>query len=175
MFTRERGPLESTDFSISRFLVPWLSGYEGVSIFMDCDMLCLDDIVPLVDVDTAVSVVQHDYTPKDATKFLGQPQTAYPRKNWSSLMVFDNARCTALMPEYVNTASGLDLHRFVWLDDGRIGALDPAWNHLVGEYPHRGDAKLVHYTNGGPWFKATENCDYAAEWRAELQHMLDAG
>ncbi len=183
---RLRGPLDSTDFSITRFLVPYLSGYEGVSIFMDCDMLCRVDITDLPEQaagivpgmwhllsspSESVWVVQHDYTPKDTTKFMGQPQTAYPRKNWSSMIVFDNVYCTTLTPDYVNTASGLDLHRFAWLQDDQIGSLSRDWNHLVGEYEPNANAKIIHWTNGGPWFKQTVDAEYADEWFAEYADL----
>lgn len=177
---RPRGPLDSTDFSVTRFLVPALSGYQGRSIFMDCDMLCLGDVAELVDhvaraPRRAVHVVQHDYVPKSDRKFLGQRQTAYPRKNWSSVMVFENSFCRALTPEYVNSATGLDLHRFAWCPDAMIGDLPKAWNHLVGEYPPSADAQLLHYTRGGPWFRETEACDHAAEWFAEYADLRGHG
>lgn len=175
-YTRERGPTESTEFSMTRFLVPWLSGYEGWSLFLDCDMLCRVDIAALAaeaqrQPDKAVLVCQHDYVPHTERKFLGQVQTKYARKNWSSLMLFNNARCRALTPDYVNTATGLDLHRYAWLDDASIGALPLEWNWLVGEYPHRDDARIVHFTLGGPYFDDYRECDYAAEWFAEFDSM----
>ena len=174
-FVRERGPLESTDFSISRFLVPYLSGYIGYSVFMDCDMLCLDDIHNLwrdTDFeDRAIWVAQHDYTPKEGKKMLGQVQTAYPRKNWSSVMMFNNTECRALTPEYVSVASGLELHRFQWLKDSEIGVLPLEWNWLVGEYPPNPQARMLHYTLGGPWWPGYRNCDHAVEWYEEYRDM----
>lgn len=176
LYTRARGPTESTEFSLTRFLVPALSGYSGWSVFMDCDMLCRTDLVELqthIDQqrDKAVLVCQHDYVPKTQRKFLDQVQTKYPRKNWSSVMIFNNERCKALTPEYVNMAPGLDLHRFKWLDDAQIGALPLEWNWLVGEYDYRPDAKIVHYTLGGPYFEEYRDCGYADEWRAEFESM----
>lgn len=183
MYTRPRGPLESTDFSMTRFLVPALSNYEGYSIFMDCDMLCQVDIADIWmelarhfnadgTVNKAVLCCQHDYTPGSGVKFLNQVQTAYPRKNWSSFMVLNNNLCRALTPEYVNTASGLDLHRFNWTTDDKIGSLPLTWNHLVGDYVPNPNAKILHYTLGGPWFEGSRNCDHADLWQAELQRML---
>ena len=126
--------------------------------------------------DKAVLVCQHDYVPKTQRKFLGQVQTKYPRKNWSSLMLFNNARCRALTPDYVNQASGLELHQFKWLDsDDLIGALPDAWNHLVGYNPPRDDAALVHFTLGGPYFPQYKDCEYAKAWFAERDAMLHAG
>ena len=180
LYRRPRGPTESTEFSLTRFLVPALSAFQGWSIFMDCDMLCRVDIAGLAaeierQPDKAVLVCQHDYVPRTERKFLGQVQTKYPRKNWSSLMVFNNERCRALSPEYVNSASGLELHRFAWLDDRLIGALALQWNWLVGEYSHDPAARIAHYTLGGPWFDGYRDCDYADEWFAELESMKSAG
>ena len=169
IYTRGRGPTESTEFSLTRFLVPYLSNYEGLSLFLDCDMLCQCDIAelllyPLADPGKAVYVCQHQYTPKHQTKFLGQVQTAYPRKNWSSLMLFDNARCRALTPDYVNTATGLELHRLQWAPDGLVGSLPIDFNHLVGEYMPNAAARILHWTLGGPWFRDYHQADHAGLW-----------
>ena len=176
ILTRERHPLQSTDFSFSRFLTPFLSGFAGWSIFMDCDMLVLDDISRLYslrDERYAVMVVKHDHVPRESRKFFGQPQTPYGKKNWSSVVLFNNAKCGALTPDYVNTASGLDLHQFKWLsDDELIGEIPSRWNHLVGYHPPRGDAALVHYTLGGPYFDEFRDCEYAEQWRREREAML---
>lgn len=179
VLARERHPLQSTDFSFSRFLTPHLSDYADWSIFLDCDMLMLDDVAALWalrDERYSVMVVKHDHRPREATKFLGQPQTAYAKKNWSSVMLFNNARCRALSADYVSRASGLELHQFKWLQsDGLIGALPARWNHLVGYDPPSRDVSLVHYTLGGPYFADYAECEYAAEWRAERDAMLFAG
>ena len=176
VLTRERHPLQSTDFSFSRFLTPYLSGYAGWSVFMDCDMLVLDDIASLYrlcDDRYAVMVVKHHHVPKETVKFLGEPQSQYEKKNWSSVMLFNNARCRALSPEYVNAASGLELHQFKWLEsDDLIGALPDRWNHLVGYNPRRQDASLVHYTLGGPYFDEYRDCEYSREWFTERDAML---
>ena len=179
VLTRERHPLQSTDFSFSRFLTPHLSGYTGWSVFMDCDMLVLRDISELWkwrDDRYAVMVVKHDHVPKESVKFLGEPQSSYEKKNWSSVMLFNNAKCSALTPDYVNRASGLELHQFKWLEsDALIGALPDAWNHLVGYNPPRRDVALVHYTLGGPYFPEYADCEYAEAWRAERDALLYAG
>ena len=176
LYTRSRGPTESTEFSLTRFLVPALSEYRGWSLFMDCDMLCRADIAELAAFtersgDKAVLLCKHDYTPGPSRKFLNQVQTVYPRKNWSSVMLFNNARCAALTPEYVNTATGLDLQRFAWLNDSMIGELSLEWNWLVGEYQHNPAAKIVHYTIGGPYYGEYRGCDYAGEWFEENRRM----
>jgi hypothetical protein len=179
IFKRERHPLQSTDFSFSRFLTPYLSGFNGWSVFMDCDMLVLDDIAKLWslrDDRYAVMVIKHDHVPKEERKFLNEPQSKYQKKNWSSVMLFNNARCKALTPEYVNTATGLELHQFKWLgDDGLIGELPNRWNHLVAYDEPRPDAALVHYTLGGPYFDEFRDCEYSKEWFAERDAMLHAG
>jgi hypothetical protein len=178
LLTRERHPLQSTDFSFSRFLAPYLSDFSGWSIFMDCDMLVLDDLVKLYDLRDeryAVMVVKHAHTPREDIKFLDQPQSKYEKKNWSSVMLFNNARCRALTPEYVNRASGLELHQFKWLgDDALIGALPGCWNHLVGYDAPRTGMSLVHYTLGGPYFEEYRDCEYAAQWFTERDRMLFA-
>lgn len=176
IFERDRNVLQSTEFSFSRFLVPYLSGYEGWSLFMDCDMCVRADIAELFarcDDRYSVMCAQHDYTPKSDVKFLGNTQTSYPKKNWSSVMLFNNARCRRLTPEYVNTATGLELHQFKWLDgDHQIGSLPIAWNYLVGVYEHDANAKAVHFTDGGPYFSDYAKVDYSDEWFAARDRML---
>ena len=194
LYARERNPLESTEFSLTRFLVPYLSGYQGVSIFMDCDMLCQEDIYELVPTrgERAVWVAQHDYLPKPGLKMDGKRQTSYERKNWSSLMIFNNERCRFLTPDYVNIASPLSLHRFHWLyctvcrersavgtsegcwhgGDDEIGSIPLSWNWLVGEYEPNRTADILHYTLGGPWFPECVGCDHADLWLRERDLML---
>lgn len=174
IFTRKRDSRQSTEFTYSRFLTPYLSGYDRVSIFMDGDMLCLADICELEDLALEnihdVMVVKHDYIPKTHSKFLGQKQTTYPCKNWSSLMVFNGARQPVrnLTPEYINTASPMDLHQFKWAKS--VGELPSDWNHLVGEYEPK-KAKIAHFTLGIPAFKGYEHCEYSREWFNEFEDM----
>lgn len=176
LYHREHNPLQSTEFSFSRFLVPHLSGYEGWSIFMDCDMVMQDDIARLWavrDERYAVMCVKHDHQPKEDTKFLGAVQTRYQKKNWSSVMLFNNARCRALTPDYVNSASGLELHQFKWLaSDDEIGSIPPRWNHLVDYNPPDPDAALIHFTSGGPYFREYANCEHAETWLRAREAML---
>ena len=178
IFTRERNQLQSTEFSFSRFLVPYLSQFQGWSLFMDCDMLFRRDIAELWalrDDSYAVMCCKHDYQPKEETKFFGQVQTKYEKKNWSSVMLFNNAECTALSADYVNSATGLQLHQFKWLgSDDRIGSLPLAWNHLVGVYDYDPAAANVHFTEGGPYFADYADSDYADEWfraRDRVNHV----
>ncbi len=178
IFDRERGKNESTDFSISRFMVPCLSDYEGWSIFMDSDMLCLGDIAELARFMTlstrwtqAVHVVKHGKLQEAGIKFLGEKQLPYEKKNWSSVMLFNNALCRNLTQEYVASATGLELHQFKWTTDDRIGSLPKDWNHLVGVQDENAKAKLVHYTLGIPCFRGYEHCEYSREWFKELEDM----
>src|SRR5882672_5448063 len=180
-YHRPRDPMQSTDFTFSRFLTPYIAG-GGISVFMDCDMLCLTDINELEEIALAnlyhdVLVVKHDYTPSRAVKFLHQAQLPYPCKNWSSVMVFNGHRSSVkkLTPEYVNRASGMDLHQFKWANS--VGELPVEWNHLVGEYKPNPRAKIVHYTLGTPCFRDYQNCEYAFEWFQEqgmMNHCEDS-
>lgn len=180
VYTRPHGQ-QSTAFTYSRFLVPWLCGFQGCALFMDCDMLVKADIWDLYRAtstpeqarsETAVWVCPHDYTPRSGPKFLGEPQVAYPRKNWSSVMLFNAAKCRVLTPQYVNTAPPADLHRFAWLPaHEQIGTLSLEWNWLVGEYDKNPEAKILHYTRGGPWFPEFADCDHADEWWREYEDL----
>jgi len=167
-FVRERTALSSTEFSFSSFIIPHLMNYQGWALFMDCDMLMFEDIAELWrmrDDSKAIQVCKHDYTPKEKVKFLGQTQTAYPKKNWSSFMLMNCKKCSTLTPDYVNRASGLELHQFKWLESEElIGELPLEWNWLVNEYEYKQDVKNVHYTDGGPWFTDYRECDYAEDW-----------
>jgi lipopolysaccharide biosynthesis glycosyltransferase len=167
-FQRERNQISSTEFSFSRFVVPYLMNYQGWGLFMDCDMLMKADIAEvwkLRDPKYAVQLCKHDYTPKNKKKFSNQVQTVYEKKNWSSFMLMNSEKCKKLTPEYVNNASGLELHQFKWLEnESLIGSLPLEWNWLAGEYLHKENVKNIHYTEGGPYFKKSSNCDYASDW-----------
>lgn len=179
IFKRKRDPLQSTDFSFSRFLAPYLNKFQGWAVFMDCDMVMLDDIAKLWDLRDdryAVMCVKHEHNPSESTKFLGQVQTKYAKKNWSSVMLFNCSRCTALTPDYINAASGLELHQFKWLgNDDLIGNLPERWNHLVGYAAPRDGAALAHFTIGGPYFPDYANAEYAREWFHARDEMLYVG
>ncbi len=178
---RERNSLQSTDFSFSRFLVPYLCGFDGWAVFMDCDMLVLDDMASLWsmrDDKFSVMCVKHDHVPEEETKFLGAVQTKYEKKNWSSVMLFNCGKCQALTPDYVNTATGLELHRFKWLEsDDLIGEIPHRWNHLVDYDPNVpiGEISNLHYTIGGPYFEEYRSCSYSEEWNNEHDDMQFAG
>ena len=165
IFWRERDPKQSTDFSFTRFLVPKIMDYKGWAIFMDCDMLCQDDLANLWDQrnnEYSVLCVKHNHIPKDKFKFLGEVQSSYPMKNWSSLMLLNCERCKNLTVDYVNNATGLDLHRFKWLkSEKEIGEIKGSWNYLIenNEEEYNKSISLIHWTLGGPWFKDQRNRD----------------
>ncbi|NKX45338.1 glycosyltransferase [Roseicyclus persicicus] len=180
LYTRQADKA-STEFSLTRFLTPYLGAHDGWSIFVDCDFLFTVDVRSVLqnaNREKAVYVVQHDYTPANAIKMDGQAQTTYPRKNWSSFILFNNAHpdVKALTPEVVNTASPAHLHRFNWVsDDDLIGALPLEWNFLEGEYPKPDRIpSAIHYTNGGPWFDDWQNVEFADLWRSERDMYLNS-
>lgn len=169
----------SNDFIYSRFLVPYLMGYKGWAIFADGDMVCQADIAELWalrDPYKAVQVVKHDYTTKYPKKYLGAKNEDYPRKNWSSVILWNCGHYSnrMLTPAYVATQPGSVLHRFQWLQDDRIGELPKEWNWLAMEYDHNPDAKLYHYTVGTPCFKEYSTCDHAELWHKEQRAANNA-
>lgn len=165
----------SNQFIYSRFLVPHLMGFSGHAIFIDGDMIVRSDIVELWnlrELNTDVQVVKHDYKTKMKEKYLGAKNEDYPRKNWSSVMIFNcqNFPTKKLTPEYIQKSTGAHLHRFEWTTDDRIGELPPEWNWLPDEYGTNPDAKLLHYTLGTPCFHEFATTPQGDEWHRE--HML---
>ena len=182
-YSRSPDKLASTEFTFTRFLVPELSNFNGWAVFMDCDMLLRTDIAELfaqADDTKAIMCVQHDYAPKEGIKMDGQTQTVYPRKNWSSVMLINcgHPANKRLNIDLVNEKelNGEYFHRFSWLEgkDELIGEISPEWNWLVGHYkePEDGTPKLLHYTEGGPWFENYRDCEYNHEWKQELYDMF---
>ena len=169
MYTRPVDLKQSNEFSFTRFLVPYLSEYKGVSIYFDCDMMLRTDIAEVLQEvnDKPVYLVKHDYIPKDKYKYLGTKQYNYPRKNWSSFVVWNCGHNSnkIVTDSFVNTVSAAELHQFKFLKDNEIGELDVRWNWLVGEYNNPpDDVKNVHWTIGGPWFTKYKDVDFADEW-----------
>ena len=171
---RDRHQFQSTEFSFSRFLVPHLSGYQGWSLFMDCDMLITRDITEVfqhANERYSVMCTQPWYKTKAETKFLNQVNKDYERKNWSAFMLFNNAACRDLTPQTVNKWTGLDLHRFKWLDDSQLGKLPDEYNYLVGEWDHWPEDNghrppmNLHWTLGGPWFTEYQDAPWSWLWR----------
>ena len=180
-YWRGEDKLGSTEFTFSRFLVPELNDYKGWALFCDCDVIFLEDInnlFNLKDDKYAVMCVQHDYTPKEETKMDGKQQTLYPRKNWSSLVLWNCGHPSnqKISKELINNpeTTGKYLHRFSWLKDEEIGAIPHYWNWLVGWYkePNDGNPKAIHYTEGGPWFENYRDCDYHQKWKDLLFKMM---
>lgn len=174
LYTRPYDATSSTEFSLTRFLTPFLAAQEGWVLFCDCDFLFTTDVAAVfrdLDPDKALYCVQHDYTPAHDIKMDGKLQTSYPRKNWSSFMLFNCSHpdVKALTPAVVNSAPPAFLHRFTWIsDDAAIGALPLDWNFLEGEYPKPATTpRVIHFTNGGPWFDNWQGVDFADLWRAE--------
>ena len=164
----------SNRFIYSRFLTPYLMGFQGWAIFADGDMVCQTDIKALWDLrdpSKALHVVQHDYQTKAHTKYLGNKNENYPRKNWSSLILWNCAHPAhqVLTPAFIQAQKGSFLHRFSWLQDGDIGALPTEWNWLAIEYPDNPGAGLVHFTLGTPCFK-----DYADSPMSSIWHQARA-
>ena len=179
LYKRDIDPLASTEFTYSRFLVPALNNYNGWAIFCDCDFIFFEDISNiLIDIDQskAVYCVQHDYTPKEKHKMDGQKQTIYPRKNWSSFILFNCSHPSnkKLSVDLVNSETGSFLHQFKWLEDNEIGSLDERWNWLEGWTSSHNDKKpyAVHYTRGGPWFDEWQDVEFASEWTNERDEYL---
>ena len=165
----------SNQFIYSRFLVPHLMDYTGHAIFIDGDMIVRGDIAELWNLrrhDLDVQVVKHDYQTKMTEKYLGSKNENYPRKNWSSVILWNcqNPANKKLTPQFIEKATGAELHRFTWISDDRIGALPVEWNWLPDEFGADVNAKLLHYTLGAPCFHEFATTPQADEWHRE--HML---
>jgi lipopolysaccharide biosynthesis glycosyltransferase len=162
----------SNHFIYTRFLVPYMMEWKGHAIFIDGDMIVRDDIAKLWDMrdySKDVQVVKHDYKTCMPIKYLGSKNEDYPRKNWSSVILWN---CNSypnrkLTPDYVMKATGAELHRFTWCTDDRIGELPPEWNWLPDEYGENSDAKLLHYTLGTPCFHEFADTPQGSEWHRE--------
>jgi lipopolysaccharide biosynthesis glycosyltransferase len=180
IYWREIDKLASTEFTFTRFLVPHLMNYKGWALFIDCDIVFLEDVknlFSLADDKYAVMCVKHDFKPKPGLKMDGQVQTVYPRKNWSSVVLWN---CTHPSNEKISVDSvnnpnydGAFFHRFSWLKDEEIGELPCDWNWLVGWYKDGdGTPRAIHYTEGGPWFKNYRSCEFNQQWKECLQEMM---
>ena len=182
-YSRDVDKLASTEFTFTRFLIPELNQFKGTAIFMDCDMLVLDDIATLlrqVKKSKAVTCVHHDYTPEEGIKMDGQVQTVYPRKNWSSMVVWNcgHKANKHVTKELVNNplTTGKYLHRFSWLLDKDIGSVGAEWNWLVGWYKESKTNKpsIIHYTEGGPWFEDYQDCEYSDIWNQYCEEYKES-
>ena len=179
LYTRDIDPLASTQFTYSRFLVPKLMNYKGWAVFCDCDFIFLEDVSKLtenLDESKAVYCVKHDYAPKEKHKMDGQKQSVYPRKNWSSFILFNCSHPSSknLTVETVNSETGAYLHQFKWCKDEEIGALDERWNWLEGWTSNHNTLSpfAVHFTRGGPWFSEWQDVEFADVWNKERDEYL---
>jgi hypothetical protein len=168
-YSRKKRIKDSTEFSISRFLAPYLSNYEGYSLFVDCDFIIREDVAKLLKIaksnsKKALWCVKHNYVPKNKIKFLNEKQLIYSKKNWSSFVVYNNRKCKILTPRFIEKANGLYLHQFKWTKDSLIGALPRQWNVLVGEQKIPKDFKSLHFTVGGPYFKKYKKSSGSNFW-----------
>lgn len=179
-FTRPREPNQSTDFTYTRFMIPFIEGYgKTFSVFCDCDFIFQADVIDLitsVDPTKAVSVCKHPaYIPLSQIKMDGIQQHQMPRKNWASLIVFNNNHPSnkKLTADYVNHVTpGRRLHMLDWLDDNEIGSIPLEWNTLDGYY-HLSSPKAIHYTDGGPWFENYKHTMYSNLWWNEYHDFTN--
>ena len=179
IYLRKNDKKSSTEFTFSRFLVPYLSKYKGWSIFCDCDFLWIGDLKELkkkFNKKYAVMCVKHNYKPRKNFKFDNKKQYIYPRKNWSSMVIWNNEHLSnkKLTLKMINKEGGKFLHRFAWLKDNEIGSIPHNWNWLVGYYKENKNnkPKAIHYTDGGPWHKGYENSELSGKWKKYLKLYL---
>ena len=168
----------SNEFIYSRFLVPYMMNFKGWAIYADGDMVCLEDIKKLWnlrDNKYAVQVVKHDYKTKITEKYWGNKNEDYPRKNWSSLILWncEHKSHKVLTPDFIENQSGAFLHRFSWIKDEEIGSIDKEWNWLALEYEEKEDINLIHYTIGTPCFKEYSNTSLSSFWKKSFANMID--
>jgi lipopolysaccharide biosynthesis glycosyltransferase len=166
----------SNQFIYSRFLVPHLMDYQGWALFIDGDMIVREDIMKLWelrDESKAVMCVHHTYKTKAPLKYLGSRNQDYPRKNWSSVVLWNcgHPANQSVTPGFIEGATGAQLHRFTWLQDEQIGELPIEWNWLPDELGSNADAKLLHYTLGTPCFHEYASSPMASEWHRERMLM----
>ena len=178
-YNRDWGEPQSTDFTFTRFWVPYLSDYKGWSFFVDCDFVFLADpleILENVDPSKAVYVVKHPgYIPNSQIKMDGIAQHRAYRKNWASFTLFNNEhpKNSTLTPHYLNNyRPGIDFHQFRWLDDEDIGSLPLEWN-CMDDYYDLENPKAIHYTDGGPWFDNYQETMYSDIWNEEYKWLTE--
>ena len=179
LYKRQIDPKSSTEFTFTRFLVPHLSKFKGWSIFCDCDFLWLGnlkEIQKLFNKKYAVMCVKHNYKPRKNFKFDNKRQYIYPRKNWSSMVIWNNEHKSnkKLTLKKINTKGGKYLHRFGWLKDSEIGTIPHNWNWLAGYYKvsKLNYPKAIHFTDGGPWHKGYEKVEFSDQWLKYLKMYL---
>lgn len=161
----------TTEFTYTRFLVPYLNNFEGFALFCDSDFLWQCDPTEILNENIEkkfnVGCVKHEYKDcKSKLKMNGLPQEWYPRKNWSSLMLFNCSKCKILTPEVINYETPKYLHRLEWCNDKNIISINKSYNYLVGYYNDLQikNIKALHYTDGGPWHPGYENTEFSKNW-----------
>ena len=169
---KERHSDGSNQFIYSRFLTPYLCEYKGWALFIDGDMLLrtdLSELWALRDESKAVMCVHHDYKTKTQSKYLGSKNADYPRKNWSSVVLWNcgHPANRDVTPSFIEGATGAQLHRFTWLSDDLVGEIPKVWNWLPDEFGPNPDAKLLHWTLGAPSFHEYADVPMADEWHRE--------
>ena len=167
----------SNRFTYTRFLTPFLMNFEGWAIFADGDMVCKSDIAELWkqrDASKAVQVIKHNYLTKSGTKYLNNKNENYPRKNWSSIILWNcgHIKNRCLTPNFVSSMDGSFLHRLKWLEDDLIGELNKFWNWLAVEYDDNPQANLIHYTLGTPCFNDYRDCSSSEYWHHAFAKTL---
>ena len=175
---KEKHEDKSNDFVYSRFLTPFLNDFKGWAIFVDGDMICQTDIKELLDLrdnSKALQVVKHDYKTKANQKYLGNINQDYPRKNWSSVILWNctHPKHKILTPDFIANQTGKYLHRFSWLEDEEIGELPKEWNWLATEYPKNEQANIIHYTLGTPCFKDYRDAEMSDIWFKKYDRLND--
>lgn len=177
LFDTISGAPMSTQFAISRFLIPYLCGYEGWALFCDSDFMFREDPVNVFDFarpNLALACVHHKYdSPEEQIKMDNRKQTQYYRKNWSSLMLINCGHPSNrfLTPENVNKETGRFLHGFSWLKDEEIGQIDEKWNWLEGHSDPKINPSAVHFTRGTPDMNGYKDVPYADEWNAYAREL----
>lgn len=164
----------STEHAIARFFVPWMCDYKGWALFVDGDILCrrsIDELFACADERYAVMCVQHPPLLDTGVKKVADQQVVYPRKNWSSVLLFNCAheQNRSLTLDVLNSWPGRDLHAFKWLPEAEIGHLDRCWNWLVNVSLPMENPAIVHYTEGIPSMPGHETDPYAREWFSYAQ------
>ena len=161
---------ESTEFSFTRFYVPLLANYEGIAMFCDNDFLwrCNPEELLSYLKDNDIAVVKHKDYEATGTKMDGVKNKSYPRKNWSSLVIYNCSKLKHLTKDYLDKASPSELHELRWAET--IGSIPIEYNCLVGHY-ECSDAKALHYTNGGPWFDKYKNKEKSLAWWTVYENL----
>lgn len=159
----------STRFKVSRFLTPIIC-QQGFALFTDCDVLFLEDprrMLEEIQAHDAVSVVQHEYIPREQWKMVGQRNANYHRKAWSSVMLFncDHHANRRLSLRDVNERSAMSLNQFYWLHGSEIGSLDRRWNWLVDVQEQPQPVGIAHMTLGGPWLEGWKGGSIDPVWK----------